>query len=214
MNMDVKLTNSGNIWVFTDLFFSIPELALIIGILVICVSYVTLIGFGFRVGLFPIFRPFVLITLFVYFYLGAYQLMFGGDIAYGFVYNSFFCMDKGVFVTKVVFSYLVFCITDSYLNSWSITTNSRKFPVADSKIFEFVLLILLMLFGMSVCLSSNNFVVFYLGLELQSFCIIILLFINAKTSMAVQSSITYFLSVLVSSVLFLVGVVYLYCRFG
>lgn len=199
---------------YTDLFFSTPELILVSGIFIICGFYVAVAGSGPRTSLFPIFRSIVLITLFSYSYLGSYQIMFGSDTAYGFIWNSFFWLDKGVFVTKVVFSYVTFCITYSYLHSKSIKANSQKHLGLDSKIFEFVLLILLMLLGMIVCLSSNSLIVFYLGLELQSFCIFILLFINAQTPTAVQSSITYFLSVLVSSLLFLVGIVYLYYRFG
>jgi NADH-quinone oxidoreductase subunit N len=80
--------------------------------------------------------------------------------------------------------------------------------------FEFIILALLMLLGMSVCLSADNLLVSYLGLELQSFCVIILLFIEAETYAEVHAGIVYFLSVLMSSVFLLFGISYLYYRFG
>src|SRR5690606_30175351 len=67
---------------------------------------------------------------------------------------------------------------------------------------------------MSVCLSANNFIIFYLALELQSFCFFILLFLGPSSLQTTKAGIIYFLSVLTSSIFFLVGVLYLYWVFG
>jgi NADH-quinone oxidoreductase subunit N len=189
-----------------------PELVILGGISVICFVY-TLNRFSeFRVHVFDkVFYSFALFILFLYTFISCYQILFIDDISIqGFEFNSMFWIDEWVFLVKVIFGYLAFCVTYSHIT----TRYEAPSLISNLRIFESVVLVQFAVFGMSICLSANNLVILYLALELQSFCIFILLFLDANTSRMIYASITYFLSVLVSSIFLLTGISYVYWRFG
>lgn len=198
-------------WIGDLLFLFGPECVLLFGfILMFILHIVSTIAFKFDFKINQIFVILVLFILFLYTYLGVLQIWFFKAFTYNFVFNSFFQFETHIFWMKAMLGYLTFCIVSACLMK-EVDSNHRRM---DLKMFEFSSLVLLMLFGMSVCLIANNLIIFYLALELQSFCIFILLFLNARAPSEIYASIAYFISVLVSSIFFLVGVVYLYDKFG
>lgn len=79
--------------------------------------------------------------------------------------------------------------------------------------FESFLLVMCMLLGMSLCLGTNNLITFYVCLELQSFCLILLLFFG-MTKVDYNIRVNYFFVILFSSIILLVSFVLLYLMFG
>jgi NADH-quinone oxidoreductase subunit N len=70
--------------------------------------------------------------------------------------------------------------------------------------FEYPIVLLLSTLGMFVMISANNLIVFYLGLELQSFCLYLLAAIIAKFLKSSEAGLKYFvlgsLSLLIAGV--------------
>jgi len=101
----------------------------------------------------------------------------------------------------------------------SITTNTAKailslitliiilvvYPSMKYLSSETYLLILLALFGNFFIMSSNDFIILYLGLELSSFCFIILLGNNRNLLESCEASWIYFVNSALSSIYLLLG---------
>ena len=83
--------------------------------------------------------------------------------------------------------------------------NSSKNFIIDNKLdkFEYPIIILLSILGMFFMVSSNDLILFYLGLELQSLSLYILASIDRDNLRSTESGIKYFvLSALSSGLLF------------
>lgn len=129
------------------------------------------------------------------------------------IFNSTLIVTPAIVCCKAVFGFISLVIIETYFEGVlgrSMGRNDDFFK----RSFESMSIFLLMILGMSVCLMSNNLIVFYVSLELQSFCFFILLFLGRSTFDSTEAGIRYFLSVLVSSVIFLTGLTCLYWRFG
>lgn len=197
-----------------------PELFLFFGVFVLSVVYylTTLKKFSEfdpkQLIRSRIFYSFSLLTLFLYLFFIFCQVFENTTSPY-FVFGGAFWVSPNTFFFKFIIGYLAFMVLSTNIASildFTTTTNNND----ESRVhaFETTALILFMLLGMSLCLQSNSLITFYLLLEFQSFCIFILLFLGKRTLGTVHAGVIYFLSVLVSSVLFLTGASYLYWRFG
>ena len=90
--------------------------------------------------------------------------------------------------------------------------NSSKVFIIDSKIdkFEYPIIILISILGMFFMVSSNDIILFYLGLELQSLSLYILAAIDRNNLRSSESGIKYFVLSALSSGLLLYGCSLLY----
>ena len=90
--------------------------------------------------------------------------------------------------------------------------NSSKSFIIDNKLdkFEYPIIILLSILGMFFMVSSNDLILFYLGLELQSLSLYILASIDRDNLRSTESGIKYFVLSALSSGLLLYGCSLLY----
>ena len=90
--------------------------------------------------------------------------------------------------------------------------NSSKTFISDSKIdkFEYPIIILIAILGMFFMVSSNDLILFYLGLELQSLALYILASIDRDNLKSSEAGIKYFVLSALSSGLLLYGCSLLY----
>ena len=90
--------------------------------------------------------------------------------------------------------------------------NSSKNFIVDNKVnkFEYPIIILISILGMFFMLSSNDLILFYLGLELQSLSLYILASIDRDNLRSSESGIKYFVLSALSSGLLLYGCSLLY----
>jgi len=90
--------------------------------------------------------------------------------------------------------------------------NASKNYIVDKKLdkFEYPIIILLSILGMFFMVSSNDIIVFYLGLELQSLSLYILASIDRENLKSSESGIKYFILSALSSGLLLYGCSLLY----
>ena len=111
-------------------------------------------------------------------------------------------------------------LRDAYSNFFKIlilisslfVLNSSKTFIIDSKLgkFEYPIIILLSILGMFFMVSSNDIILFYLGLELQSLSLYILASIDRDNLKSSESGIKYFVLSALSSGLLLYGCSLLY----
>ena len=111
-------------------------------------------------------------------------------------------------------------IRDSFSNYFKIlillsslfVINSSKNFIIDNKLdkFEYPIIILLSILGMFFMVSSNDLILFYLGLELQSLSLYILASIDRDNLRSTESGIKYFVLSALSSGLLLYGCSLLY----
>ena len=97
------------------------------------------------------------------------------------------------------------------LSSLFVLNSSKKF-IIDCKLdkFEYPIIILLSILGMFFMVSSNDLILFYLGLELQSLSLYILASIDRDNLRSTESGIKYFILSALSSGLLLYGCSLLY----
>ncbi len=90
--------------------------------------------------------------------------------------------------------------------------NSSKLFISDNKLnkFEYPIIILISILGMFFMVSSNDLILFYLGLELQSLALYILASIDRDNLRSSESGIKYFVLSALSSGLLLYGCSLLY----
>ncbi len=111
-------------------------------------------------------------------------------------------------------------LRDSFSNFFKIlilissffVLNSSKIFIIDNKIdkFEYPIIILISILGMFFMVSSNDLILFYLGLELQSLSLYILASIDRDNIRSSESGIKYFVLSALSSGLLLYGCSLLY----
>jgi NADH-quinone oxidoreductase subunit N len=80
--------------------------------------------------------------------------------------------------------------------------------------FSFLSLILLLLFGILVFVSTNNLFVIYLGIELQSLALYILCGSNRYSIKSVEASLKYYIYGSFSSLVLLLGISFIYLSLG
>ena len=97
------------------------------------------------------------------------------------------------------------------LSSLFVLNSSKNF-IVENKLdkFEYPIIILLSILGMFFMVSSNDLILFYLGLELQSLSLYILASIDRDNLRSTESGIKYFVLSALSSGLLLYGCSLLY----
>ena len=97
------------------------------------------------------------------------------------------------------------------ISSFFVLNSSKKF-ILDNKLdkFEYPIIVLMSILGMFFMVSSNDLILFYLGLELQSLSLYILATIDRDNLKSTESGIKYFVLSALSSGLLLYGCSLLY----
>ena len=96
-------------------------------------------------------------------------------------------------IITLIGGFLVLVISSSYLKTFKIYN------------IEYPVLILSSILGMMVMISSNDLIVFYMGLELQSLALYVLASFNRDNILSTESGLKYFVLSALSSGLLLYG---------
>ena len=126
----------------------------------------------------------------------------GGPV---FLFNSMLCID----FFSTFFKFIIVLISGFILSSTHDYFIKVKFFSA-----EYVIIFLIFVFSLIIGLSANDFLLFYISLELQSLCVYILLIQGNKDFQAISAGIKYFLYSIISSAFFLFGLSLIYFTFG
>ena len=127
------------------------------------------------------------------------------------IFNSSFTQEK-IFLDSFVKDRFSSFFKILILISRLFVLNSSKGFIIDNKInkFEYPIIILISILGMFFMISSNDLILFYLGLELQSLALYILASIDRDNLRSSESGIKYFVLSALSSGLLLYGCSLLY----
>ena len=165
--------------------FLIPEIFLSISIfslLMIGVFIKNSFEIIYRLSLFVIF----LITL----------IILSGDNEPAKIFNESFTIDKFSLYSKILI----------LISTFFVLLMSKKYIVdIKNNKFEYPIIILLSILGMFIMVSSNDLILFYLGLELQSLALYILASIDRDNIKSSEAGVKYFVLSALSSGLLLYG---------
>ena len=91
-----------------------------------------------------------------------------------------------------------------------IALNSKKYAGSSKNVFEFPVLMLLSIVGMFLMVSANDLITFYIGLELQSLALYVLVAINRDSEASTESGVKYFVLGALASGVILFGASLIY----
>ncbi len=106
------------------------------------------------------------------------------------------------------FSKFLICITSAAV--CIIGMNSRFYAGSNQNVFEFPVILLLAVVGMFILVSSNDLLTFYLGLELQSLALYVLVAVNRDCEKSTESGVKYFVLGALASGVILFGTSFIY----
>ncbi len=165
--------------------FLIPEIFLSISIFTLLI-----IGVFIKNSFEIIYR----LSIFVIFLL--ILIIFTGNNEYAKIFNNSFVVDKFSLYSKVLIltaTFFVLLISKKYI----MDLKSVK--------FEYPIIVLLSILGMFFMVSSNDLILFYLGLELQSLALYVLASIDRDNIKSSEAGVKYFILSALSSGLLLYG---------
>jgi NADH-quinone oxidoreductase subunit N len=132
-----------------------------------------------------------------------------------FLYNLFFLYNLPCYFTStslyLINDYALFCkflLVGSTIIFFLLSLSYVEYE--KFKAYEFSLLVLLAVLGMLLVISSNDLILFYVGLELQSLPLYILASLKYNRVYAVESGLKYFIMGSVASCLILFGISLIY----
>jgi len=120
-------------------------------------------------------------------------------------FNGCFLINSLIVFSKLLISIALFFIFIISLDYFKF----EKFQVPD-----YVIIVLLSVLGMFLLILSNDFIVLYLALELQSFCLYILASLKRYSNLSIEAALKYFILGSFASGSLLFGVSLLYGYFG
>jgi len=123
----------------------------------------------------------------------------------GFFFDSAFAVSKIIVFSKI---FVICVILVIFILSLDYFKSERL------QLFEYPIIILLSTLGMFILISANDFIVFYLALELQSFCFYILASLKRYSNLSIEAALKYFILGSFSSGVFLFGISLLYAFYG
>lgn len=118
-----------------------------------------------------------------------------------FAFSQALVFDKFTFVSSVLLLIMSLISMPFFLNHPSI----RK-----SQISEYIFLYLSSLLGMLVLVSSNDLIVTFIGLELMSLCLYMLITMSRETTLSKEASVKYFVLGSLASAILLFGISFIY----
>ena len=170
--------------------FLIPEILLITSILVLL-----MVGVFIKNSFEIIYRSSIFLILLIL------LVILTSDIKDIKIFNDSFVIDHFSIYLKIlilVSTFFIFLISQRYITD--IKNNKFEYPI----------IVLLAILGMFIMVSSNDLILFYLGLELQSLALYILASIDRDNIRSSEAGIKYFVLSALSSGLLLYGCSLLY----
>jgi len=125
-----------------------------------------------------------------------------GNLVY---YNDYFFVNSVFLYMRV----LLFVSVGMVLLLAYFNLKKEHIPV-----FEFVLLIFIAAFGMSLLITANDLIIVFLGFELQNLCFYILIAILRKSNFGLEASLKFLILAGLSSGIFVLGICFIYGHFG
>jgi len=113
-----------------------------------------------------------------------------------------------VFDPLAMFSKTLICLTSAAV--CIISLNTRFYAGVNRNVFEFPVLMILSVIGMFLMVSSNDLLTFYLGLELQSLALYVLVAINRDNGSSTEAGVKYFILGALASGIILFGISFVY----
>ena len=140
---------------------------------------------------------FLVIILFLY----ANLLYNEGSTFTYYLYNNILLINTSNTIIKIVII---------FLNLLYISISFNYIKILKINTFEFLLLLLLSIFGLLFMMNSNNFIIFYLAIELQSLSLYVLISMNKNNIYSIEAALKYFIIGSFSSCILLFGISFLY----
>lgn len=112
--------------------------------------------------------------------------------------NRSFVFDNFAYLIKII-------ISIASLSVCIIAMNSRFYAGTNQNVFEVSILILLSVVGMFLLVSANDLMSFYIGLELQSLALYVLVAVNRDSEQSTESGVKYFVLGALASGIILFG---------
>lgn len=113
-------------------------------------------------------------------------------------FNKGFIFDTFAFLIK-----FLICVVS--IAVCIIAMNTKFYAGTNHNVFEFPVLMLLSIVGMFILASSNDLMAFYIGLELQSLALYVLVSINRDSEQSTESGVKYFVLGALASGIILFG---------
>lgn len=156
--------------------------------------------FSFIYFIFIVLSTFICLNILVFIFLNSF--FFYTTILNISVYNGFFIINYFVLLSKI-FIIIFFCL----LLLLYYKLNSRL-------TLDYILVLFFSLFGLLLLISSNDYLIFYLSLEVVSFSLYILIGLENKNIYSIEASLKYFILNALSSGFFLLGLLLFYYQVG
>ena len=181
-----------------DFYFMLPEIFFFI-------VFMVLIFFGSFYSNYNIFKyikiskPIIIlsiISLFLFIFLNLNSIDYNNIISIYFFVNNELTIFFKVFLS--ILSILLFFMFFNYILLFDIF------------VFEFFILFMFSIFGMFLVVTSYDFIVTYLTIEMQSLCFYILAAFNKKYNKSVEAGIKYYILGSFSSCILLLGISIIY----
>ena len=177
---------------FNDFLFFIPEIYIFIGLNLI-------LSFGVIFKEKPVIN--VITALSFQLFLLYFILIINNNLVDLILFNNLFISNYFIFYCKL-FIVILFLLFLFLINNY--------FYFENLKTFEYILLLNLVIFGLILLVSVNDFLAFYLTLELQSFSLYILATYKQFSNFSTEAGIKYFILGAISSGLLLFGISLIY----
>ena len=190
---------------FTDFFCLLPELFFAIAILFVLIygSFVSNLKNIYVNKTFVLRESFFCVSVFLFFCV--LLLNINNPCLYSYLFFDTLVFDTFSFYFKIIIiSITLICIIFFKKGTFTLIFNS----------FEFFILLQLAVFGTLLILNSNDFLSFYLALELQSLSFYSLGCFNRQSAFSVEASLKYFILGAFASGFFLFGASLVYGATG
>ncbi len=200
INESFTFTKSINLYV-NDLYFFISEiyyLVILILLLIFCVIFTNIKNF--KNSRYYIINN-SLLNLIIFFFICFFLLNFNNINYYYTIFNNYYT--NTFFILYFKYFIIILFILFIYL----IKSYIKNFSNYD---FEFIIILLFSIFSMFLILNSNDFLILYLAIELQSLCFYILVASKQNSSFSTESGLKYFILGSFASGLLLFGISLIY----
>lgn len=181
----------------TNIYYILPEIIILLGIFIS-----TLVGVFIKRNPFATTSSIIMLTLII----SVYQIL-NMNAGHHLLFNNSIIISKFTQFSKVIIL-LCNCIIITIFSCFDYNKANKSIS------FEISIIIALATLGMCIFVSSNSLLSFYLGLELLSLALYILIATNKNSNKSVEASLKYFILGAISSGIFLFGASLIYGNSG
>jgi NADH:ubiquinone oxidoreductase subunit 2 (subunit N) len=148
-----------------------------------------------------------IIYLSLYIFLVMFYILMRADILEGtyYIHNNYFIYNEFYNLVK---KFIIFCMI-CYLILLKNFNNIIKLPV-----FEYLMLIIICVFGICMIIKSNHLFIIFLFLELVNLCIYCLIGLNKDSNMGIESAYKYFVQSSLATIIGFFGISLIYMSTG